>query len=534
MSMGDPLCNSGSSGNSEVKTLAVRNKVYKRNLGASDPKSFPLNVYKHIASLSHSRNTGAAIGHIAIFLLKVAALETVRRVSRSKCPPLWRGLQAMQFLCYPPFKWIQKWAPLKGLVKGVQMFSRPLLFLSVATVFSEELECDTETSNNVSGSQAHSDSETDSDSNNVHSSPDSRSNDGEVLMPKPDHLELDLGQLLSRGCIPCTIRFVKDLLDLAGQKYWTSDVILQDVPSENWLMQLHKELVNQGITLPERINEDELHRFFTAANGDFSCFLSSIKKTIRWRENYRILSEEELEMWSNMVFWHGYDIENRPCLVVRLGLACLNLPSHERPRFAQAVISQVEHGVLHLVDKDNPQITVLVDCDGISPLRLPMQMLRSCSSLLQNNFPNRLGHLLVIRLPPVVRVIAQTFFQVLKPVTQKKLRIEGNMYRRVICEYLQTIPSYLGGSCTCKICSSISSIHVTRQRHTVNEIRRAESTEYLTDAEDIPSARLTFEDDVSMNENWDQLLRTAVIGVLMVWAFIALIAVLHDPESRPF
>ncbi|XP_048234111.1 SEC14-like protein 5 isoform X2 [Ricinus communis] len=488
MSMGDPLCNSGSSGNSEVKTLAVRNKVYKRNLGASDPKSFPLNVYKHIASLSHSRNTGAAIGHIAIFLLKVAALETVRRVSRSKCPPLWRGLQAMQFLCYPPFKWIQKWAPLKGLVKGVQMFSRPLLFLSVATVFSEELECDTETSNNVSGSQAHSDSETDSDSNNVHSSPDSR----------------------------------------------TSDVILQDVPSENWLMQLHKELVNQGITLPERINEDELHRFFTAANGDFSCFLSSIKKTIRWRENYRILSEEELEMWSNMVFWHGYDIENRPCLVVRLGLACLNLPSHERPRFAQAVISQVEHGVLHLVDKDNPQITVLVDCDGISPLRLPMQMLRSCSSLLQNNFPNRLGHLLVIRLPPVVRVIAQTFFQVLKPVTQKKLRIEGNMYRRVICEYLQTIPSYLGGSCTCKICSSISSIHVTRQRHTVNEIRRAESTEYLTDAEDIPSARLTFEDDVSMNENWDQLLRTAVIGVLMVWAFIALIAVLHDPESRPF
>ncbi|EEF31016.1 hypothetical protein RCOM_0982390 [Ricinus communis] len=206
MSMGDPLCNSGSSGNSEVKTLAVRNKVYKRNLGASDPKSFPLNVYKHIASLSHSRNTGAAIGHIAIFLLKVAALETVRRVSRSKCPPLWRGLQAMQFLCYPPFKWIQKWAPLKGLVKGVQMFSRPLLFLSVATVFSEELECDTETSNNVSGSQAHSDSETDSDSNNVHSSPDSR----------------------------------------------TSDVILQDVPSENWLMQLHKELVNQGITLPER------------------------------------------------------------------------------------------------------------------------------------------------------------------------------------------------------------------------------------------------------------------------------------------
>lgn len=77
-----------------------------------------------------------------------------------------------------------------------------------------------------------------------------------------------------------------------------------------------------------------------------------------------------------------------------------------------APVSQVEHGVLHLVDEDNPQITVLVDCDGLSPLKIPMQMMRSCSSLLHDNFPNRLGHLVVIRLPPVVRVIAQTFIQV--------------------------------------------------------------------------------------------------------------------------
>lgn len=76
------------------------------------------------------------------------------------------------------------------------------------------------------------------------------------------------------------------------------------------------------------------------------------------------------------------------------------------------VVSQVEHGVLHLVKANNPQITVLVDCDGLSPLRIPMQIMRSCSSLLQDHYPNRLGCLLVIRLPPVVRVITQTFIQV--------------------------------------------------------------------------------------------------------------------------
>jgi hypothetical protein len=76
------------------------------------------------------------------------------------------------------------------------------------------------------------------------------------------------------------------------------------------------------------------------------------------------------------------------------------------------VVSQVEHGVLHLVDGENSQIIVLLDCEGLSPLKVPMQMLRSCSSLLQDHFPNRLGCLFVIRLPPVVRVIAQTFIQV--------------------------------------------------------------------------------------------------------------------------
>lgn len=91
-----------------------------------------------------------------------------------------------------------------------------------------------------------------------------------------------------------------------------------------------------------RIDEEELHQFYTAADGDFIRLLSSVKKTIRWRETYRILSSQELEVWSNMVFWHGFDVQNRPCLIVRLGLACISLPSRDRPCFAQAV------GMLHL------------------------------------------------------------------------------------------------------------------------------------------------------------------------------------------
>lgn len=42
-------------------------------------------------------------------------------------------------------------------------------------------------------------------------------------------------------------------------------------------------------------------------------------------------------MWSDLVFWHGSDIMHRPCLIVRLGVACRTLVSEDKPRFAQAV-----------------------------------------------------------------------------------------------------------------------------------------------------------------------------------------------------
>ena len=98
-------------------------KGYKGNLVVSSPKAFPRSSYRQITTLRNRRDVKDAAGHIAIFLLKVAALETVRRVSKAKCPFLWRGIQALQVICYPPVNCIQKWAPFKGLVKGMQVCS---------------------------------------------------------------------------------------------------------------------------------------------------------------------------------------------------------------------------------------------------------------------------------------------------------------------------------------------------------------------------------------------------------------------------
>lgn len=236
-------------------------------------------------------------------------------------------------------------------------------------------------------------------------------------------------------------------------------------------------------------------------------------------------------MWSYLVFWHGFDMENRPCLFIRLGLAFSTLPPHERSLFVQAVVSQVEYGILHFLDPENPYISVLVDCNGISTLRVPMKMLRTCTTIFQEHFPGRLGILFVIRLPPVVRVILQTFLQVLRPSTRQKLKFYGEMYQKFLAENFQTLPLYLGGSCACRRCSKPSNLIMQREVIDVSP-----ETERETDSlgsEDVPLPYGSVETDRHLNGSCDHVLRSAVVGILVFWVLVALIAGVHDPESRP-
>ena len=98
-------------------------KGYKGNLVVSDPKELPKSSFRQVTAIRNRRDVKDAAGHAAIFLLKVAALETVRKVSKAKCPFLWHGIQALQVICYPPVNCIQKWTLFKSLVKGMQVCS---------------------------------------------------------------------------------------------------------------------------------------------------------------------------------------------------------------------------------------------------------------------------------------------------------------------------------------------------------------------------------------------------------------------------
>ncbi|KAF3509611.1 hypothetical protein F2Q69_00005919 [Brassica cretica] len=402
--MGDPLQHFVTSRNS---VRAAGKDFPKRSLVAAIPRAVHQTIGKHV---SFSRNGSGTVQNAAVFLLKVAVLEIVRRVSKAKCPHLWNTLQALQCFCYPPLKWIRRWAPFKDFIKAMQILSRPLLVLTIAEALTDQSESKQEA---PGGTASNASSESQSE--------------------------------------PQTSQSLSDIR--------IEDEATHPVSSQDWVKQLYEELEKQRLSLPER------------------------------------------------------------------------------PRFAQAIISQVEHGVLHRLNPENSELTVLVDCEGLSPLRIPMQMLRSCSSILQDHFPNRLGCLFIIRLPPVVRVISQTFIQILRPTTRKKLRIEGETFHRILSEYLQTLPSYLGSDCNCKRCSNLSEQDSPQpQTHTRSKIGTSGETEQLDISSwsyDVQTPNLAYEGEPSPNI-CSQVLRTSIVFVLMLWLFGALLAGVVDPESRPF
>jgi len=118
--MGDLPCPPYSNKRLEARMIS-KEKLPKICLVASATKHFSAKTLKCIGKVKHSVQTSGAAGDVVIFLATTAVLQVVRRLSKARCPFIWHGLQALQALCYPPLKWIQKWVPLEPLVRQLQV-----------------------------------------------------------------------------------------------------------------------------------------------------------------------------------------------------------------------------------------------------------------------------------------------------------------------------------------------------------------------------------------------------------------------------
>lgn len=105
------------------------------------------------------------------------------------------------------------------------------------------------------------------------------------------------------------------------------------------------------------------------------------------------------------------------------------------------------------------------------------------------------------------------------------------MYQKVLSEFLQTLPSYLGGQCRCSRCASfdMSKMHNTG----VNDHPETVITEIINNPLDLTSVHSGEQTEIPTNYNCDQVLRKVVISILLFWVLVAFIAGVYDPESRP-
>lgn len=444
-----------------------------------------------IVSLKSIRVNRESGSKLLAFGIKVAALEIIRRHTQIRCPPIWAFIQSLPLLQIPPFSWLQHWGPLNYLLIGSQAFSKPIMFLSLANTISDKLDELRTVDEPATGVI-----ETCNDEAFVV--------DSEAIGPLaivPTNIEREQGTLQAR-------------------EYAPDDVTL-----------LKRELEKSGVSLPERIGDDELKRFLLAANNNVKRCATLVKRNVRWRETFYFFPQYELEKWSSLVFWHGYDVQMRPCLVVRIGWAYSILKANERPRFAQAILSQVEYGVTHLLQDEDPRITVIIDCEGTPAIGFPINMLKSCCARVQENYPTRLAALFVVNLPPVVRVIAQAIIQVLKPATKRKIFVEGDHSNALVEHYgsPDSMPIFLGGNCACSDCnkSALTSNKSVRLQLMDNE-EALDDDDDDDDESDLDD--LSREGELSAFQRFNSILRAIIVGFLMLWVVISLLAGFFDPE----
>lgn len=116
-----------------------------------------------------------------------------------------------------------------------------------------------------------------------------------------------------------------------------------------------------------------------------------------------------------------------------------------------------------------------------------------------------------------------SYYQVLRPSTRQKLHVLGETYRKVLLEHLQSVPSFLGGHCSCTQCLVLA---VGRQSLTDVADKREPNLNFTGELGD------SYLTELPLRGSWDQILRTAIVGILMLWIFIAFVASMYGPDGH--
>lgn len=207
------------------------------------------------------------------------------------------------------------------------------------------------------------------------------------------------------------------------------------------LRQLQSHFPNQVLD-PSR-----MRRFLRARNGDVRASAAMLRADIEWRETNTIpppISHFEARLCLRKAQFIGVSKAGMPVALVHIGRHANDEPVAENIALA---IFMLEYAIQSM-QPGIEMLMVLIDFDGFSLRCIDYAFLRQAISILQNNYPERLGLVCLLDAP----FVCQAAWRVIRPWLDDKTRekvifLNGQQGRGVLLELIDAsvLPTKYGG-----------------------------------------------------------------------------------------
>ncbi|XP_072916166.1 SEC14-like protein 5 isoform X1 [Hemitrygon akajei] len=241
-----------------------------------------------------------------------------------------------------------------------------------------------------------------------------------------------------------------------------------------WLQETHKGKSEAGDWKPEKIPKDQhILRFLRSRDFNPERTREILCQSLTWRKQNQV--DHILEMWRPPPVlqdyyaggWHYHDRDGRPLYILRLGQMDTKglLKALGEEAILRHVLSINEDGQRRC--EENTRVfgrpitswTCLVDMEGLNMRHLwrpGVKTLLRIIEVVEANYPETLGRLLILRAPrvfPVLWTLVSPFIN--ENTRQKFLIYSGSNFQGAggLLDYIERdlLPDFLGGDCLCNI-----------------------------------------------------------------------------------
>uniref|UniRef100_A0A8D2M361 SEC14 like lipid binding 5 n=1 Tax=Zonotrichia albicollis TaxID=44394 RepID=A0A8D2M361_ZONAL len=231
-----------------------------------------------------------------------------------------------------------------------------------------------------------------------------------------------------------------------------------------WLQETHKGKIPK---------DEHILRFLRARDFNIDKAREMLCQSLAWRKQYQV--DLILQSWRPPALlqeyytggWHYQDKDGRPLYILRLGQMDTKglVKALGEESLLRHVLSINEEGQKRCEENTNifgrpiTSWTCLVDLEGLNMRHLwrpGVKALLRIIEVVEDNYPETLGRLLIVRAPrvfPVLWTLVSPFIN--ENTRQKFLIYSGNNYQGSggLVDYVDkdVIPDFLGGDCMCTV-----------------------------------------------------------------------------------